>query len=304
MLGAGASYPYGLPLGADLIKNIIATNGSYSKYFPERRERDKQLIDIEGRKFVRALKGSRQPSIDEFLEVRPEFRDIGVIAIAAELLPKENRAIQHQSEDEASGPWYSWLFPKIMNPNSLVIDPNLTIVTFNYDRTFELSLAVALWQSSGSEPELAVEAVEKLPVIHVYGTLASVPTIDRDRLTIQTSPRQGEPPVFTASRGIRVFTDERQDQTALSEARDAVLEADNLIFLGFAFECTNLQRLGISPDNSAWLKTRKKMMTGTGFGIRGAEQNRINKQFHHHIALGGRKEHCLEFLRESIECFG
>src|SRR5262245_18271949 len=88
VLGAGASRPYGFPLGQELKEGICGMIGNWlegTRQSPDLAE----LISKHGftrdiqETFFRALSTSPRNSIDAFLEIRTEFRDLGKTWIAA-----------------------------------------------------------------------------------------------------------------------------------------------------------------------------------------------------------------------------
>src|SRR6185295_12564481 len=101
VLGAGASQPYGFPLGAGLVDQVcteildenqgrtLGTVGADGKqYFVTFSERLKRLghrPDLIER-FAVQMRQARPYSIDAFLETRTEFRTVGKAAIADVLL--------------------------------------------------------------------------------------------------------------------------------------------------------------------------------------------------------------------------
>ncbi len=88
VLGAGASKPYGYPVGEKLITYICKSlDDNNSKEFRELKKLgfEDKLIDS----FKSELKNSQRASIDAFLEYRPDFERIGKFIIALSLLPCE-----------------------------------------------------------------------------------------------------------------------------------------------------------------------------------------------------------------------
>src|SRR6059036_1119261 len=81
--------------------------------------------------FRDALEHSGRPSVDVFLEHRPEFVPLGKTAIAALLTPLEVEANLYAPS------WYSYLFAYLGPSLEDVRQSKLSIVTFNYDRSFE-----------------------------------------------------------------------------------------------------------------------------------------------------------------------
>src|SRR5712671_5186207 len=89
VLGAGASYPYGFPTGKQLkeqICNTFSPEGSLPDVFAS------EECTLEPEQFFafrEAFLRSGQPSIDAFLERRPNFLDVGKLVIAFSLMPYE-----------------------------------------------------------------------------------------------------------------------------------------------------------------------------------------------------------------------
>ncbi len=129
--------------------------------------------------FRDALQRSGRPSVDVFLEHRPEFLPLGKTAIAALLTPFESEASLFAPS------WYSYLFAHLGPSLDDVKQSKLAVVTFNYDRSFEHYLFIAL-QNAFNLPTAEVlkhidhgtgEVMHQnaIPVVHVYGTLGGVP---------------------------------------------------------------------------------------------------------------------------------
>jgi hypothetical protein len=96
ILGAGASIPYGFPSGADLVIRICARGaGAYRAFGIEEQQ---------AAEFIQALRASEQPSVDAFLEHRPNFMHVGMVAIAATLVECEQEANLRKP-----GEWYGYL---------------------------------------------------------------------------------------------------------------------------------------------------------------------------------------------------
>src|SRR5262249_53456327 len=88
VLGAGASKPYGLPLGDELFQLIVKDFGTASQILHEFLNAapfNQAHVD----KFIGALRYSGFTSVDEFLEKREEFVDVGKAIMTIELLARE-----------------------------------------------------------------------------------------------------------------------------------------------------------------------------------------------------------------------
>ena len=99
VLGAGASAPYGFPLGRNLLLEIGRElySGSVNPYQNTLIECGFAINDL--RKFAVELLNSMQPSVDAFLENRPEYMQIGKHAIAAKLIQLEERLARREKKD-------------------------------------------------------------------------------------------------------------------------------------------------------------------------------------------------------------
>lgn len=90
ILGAGASKPYGFPLGVELTASILEGLGSDERNGLSRMLRacgfDSEEID----RFRNRLSALGTKTVDRFLEHQPEFLKIGRTAIAATLVPCED----------------------------------------------------------------------------------------------------------------------------------------------------------------------------------------------------------------------
>jgi len=109
ILGAGASSPYGFPTAKELKRLIRETFdhptsrpcqvlGSSASHSPE------EIFE-----FREAFLRSGQPSVDAFLERRPNFLAVGKLAIAYCLIPFENEAKLYGPVPDRGGDWYEYL---------------------------------------------------------------------------------------------------------------------------------------------------------------------------------------------------
>ncbi len=89
VIGAGASNPYGFPLGFGLKKLVMERykegTGDAALHLYSNTDFDKDAAT----EFISALRYSGLSSVDAFLERRPQFLDIGKATMGIELLMKE-----------------------------------------------------------------------------------------------------------------------------------------------------------------------------------------------------------------------
>jgi hypothetical protein len=171
VLGAGASCPYGFPTGKELKVEIC---NAFSK--PE--AEGCQFLSAntnhsadEFLQFGNAFLKSGQSSVDAFLEHRPEFLEVGKLAIAYCLIPREDEERLYQADEKRGGDWYGYLSEKLNATFEEFGNNELSIITFNYDRSLEHFLLNSLHYSHGKKFEECAETLAKIPIIHVYGQL-------------------------------------------------------------------------------------------------------------------------------------
>jgi hypothetical protein len=89
VLGAGASKPYGFPLGRKLLFEacdcLAKPTGNARNFIMKHCAKTDMDINV----FVNELRRSHISSVDAFLENRPEYLEIGKPAIAVALIPHE-----------------------------------------------------------------------------------------------------------------------------------------------------------------------------------------------------------------------
>ena len=138
VLGAGASYPYGFPTAKEL--RILICEAFTNPNTPASR----LLGEASGHspdgffRFREAFLKSGQPSVDAFLEWRPDFLAIGKLAIAYCLLPFEDESKLFTPPGNRGGDWYQYLSVKLNASFEDFGSNKLSIITFNYDRSLEL----------------------------------------------------------------------------------------------------------------------------------------------------------------------
>jgi hypothetical protein len=262
VLGAGASSHVGFPLGPELlstiIKNTLDPDGNsvqelLAMAFPQ------ETI----RSFHEQLEKSFPQSIDEFLEDRAEFIDVGRASIAQVLIRHENEGLLRNRDDN----WYRLLRDRIKE-NIGRYRPGPLIVTFNYD----LSLDKFLYDFiSSTFPRYAtINAFEGVVhILHVHGRLGYL-DYEAPRTRSRSyggTVRPGE--ILAASQDIRVPSQLTNDHGGdMAYAKEAIKQAKRVIFLGFGYDDTNLHRLGV--DN--WEPGK---YFGTAYGLGEARIQRL-----------------------------
>jgi hypothetical protein len=269
ILGAGASPPYGYPLGSQLVSRIANLNGSgggLNLLLPLSPEREA---------FHQRLIASDTNSIDDFLESNSAFAELGKLGIAAALTvygPLSTHKV------DSSKDWYRYFWARLREgaATSKVFRSNqLRIITYNYECSLERYLARVLRASypdlASRRPEdIRLFVQETVPVVHLHGTLGRY----EDQIA-ESDDRQtfNDLRLFKdVARGIKIVHDGEQS-AEYATGHGWLREAKYVYFLGFGYHPTNVRRLDLvsqatSPGTS-WLQT-----CGTAYGLEEAERNR------------------------------
>ena len=269
ILGAGASWDYGFPTGQLLKAKIweILSDGEFGNMCSSLSPLDH---------FKRSLELTPDLSIDAFLEHNfDDFGEIGKKAIARVLLPFENNkslfkgwmqrelvldAGSSRCVDEMSSQipkmgqhWYTHLF-NLMSNGVKFDDFNnnkLTVVTFNYDRSFEWFMLQALSAKYQKTLEESAEVLRVIPIIHIYGKLGKLRHLDTSLnddyvgydswSNVDSIERRLM--INHAAESIKIIHEPDYDLMNLKKSQEAFIEAQRIYFLGFGFHKMNMERL-------------------------------------------------------------
>ncbi len=291
VVGAGASFEFGLPLGSTLLDDIWKqlqsvrdpiTSPSNDKY-------DLGRIIAHSSGITEAHKNTAERlqtaltfalSIDRLLDQRaeePDLVEMGKRAIAVAIATAERRSslgklgMQKTGQDHLRHPLFedrtattlrglspTWLF-RVMQMLGERLGPKtigsafdeLTFVTFNYDRCIEQYLYFTLVNAWHVPPADAAEIVRNN--VRVLHVYG-----DLGRLTFHGVQPTGygvvDPVLLGAASRLRTFT-EQIDTAWLDQIRATLADAQHVVFLGFSFEERNCKLLfadGPPPGASLW----------------------------------------------------
>jgi hypothetical protein len=276
VVGAGASFEVGLPLGTDLRKAIkktlhFADNQGFRDQ--EVREAVRELSSTAARASDFAHAAHRLidgidhvSSIDTFLDIHQENEAIvllGKLAIAIVILREESKsalATRFQIFPLRSGlsanPSHSydssWYVPlgELLTQGVALQDVdeifrNISFITFNYDRCIETYAEHLLRQAYGLG-DRAREIASRLDVLHTYGRVGS--PWPAPNLPYVPFGNTNGINFVDVSKNIKTFT-EAVDSQVGETIRDRIQNADTLVFLGFGWLPQNLELLG-SPSGA------------------------------------------------------
>ena len=274
VLGAGASAPYGYPTGRDLkdrVMDDLSDPGSpkVKELFGNSRDLAKAVSD-----FAKALEVSDADSVDAFLEDNKEDDEIGKRAIAQALGNCEKAK-------PLAGDWYAWLFNRMKDDCRFEQfgDNRLTVITFNYDRSWEqyLYTKFTAWHYQ-ERHDATVDQLNLLPVIHVHGCLGRLRWQEGNDEPIDygayksSGGRARRFVISKMARGIEIIHGAGETSDKLKLARQALREAKRVYFIGFGYGRNNVERLKLD-DVTAPHQT----ISGSRFLIRDADLRRVKQ---------------------------
>jgi hypothetical protein len=249
ILGAGASAPYGYPVGAAL-KNDICLNFGRDM---ETLHKKSNSISNEALDFVEtipefttAFRNSRIKSIDRWLSLNPRYREIGKLAITNAIIKHENKTqLYFEGTQDKSDDWFSLLFNQMIRGTSCPDDflkNQATFVTFNYDRLLEQLFFESLENTfSEFRPDEVGQMLSHFDksIFHVYGTIGESPLATRDR---RYSKDWNLTHINKARAGIHIIN----ERTSTANIMSIIGQAKSIYFLGFGYDDENLQVIGFS----------------------------------------------------------
>jgi hypothetical protein len=293
VLGAGASCPFGFPTGQGL-RSIICgqlARGHLKSEMERLGYNDKELGQ-----FRLEFERSAVTSIDAFLAMGPEFKEIGRRMIVAALLPFQLEARLYRADDDHPGTsdWYQYLYQLMRDdartPDDVVANP-VTFLTFNYDKSLERFFLNAIRYGFGLAQAQAQQFVRRIKIHHVYGSL-DASNIDTFRYEPFRSPTEMQ----QMAERLMVMPSERPEVDTV--CREALEAAQSVFFLGFGYDEMNCLRLG-TGQVSGRVMLNQQFRVGTGLGLTSSETN-VAKQRVGWSDLSILPSTCLDLLRDHV----
>jgi len=288
ILGAGASCPYGFPSGRKLIFKIV--EGVRHRLVGQRTRGETMWMgfDIDDvSRCAEELLASAMPSVDLFLENRPEFEAIGKALIAAELIPCENPSRLRRNWERTE--WLEYLYGKMVSTATAFPQNQITFISFNYDRLIEHFFFTSLKSSFCLSDEDTHSLLGHIPIVHVHGQLGVLGS-GADSRPFDTQVTEAT--LKTAAAGIKVIHEVGDTPTAeYTRAHQLLGQAEIVCFLGFGYQEDNVRRLRAGTIRSY------QVFAGTGFGLEAAERTQSAQLVGGNIAIDDPSRDCVLFLR-------
>jgi hypothetical protein len=243
ILGAGASGPRGFPTGWELLAQ------ARSQELSGLAEMIKPMPPMAAPALLQAIASTGERSLDVMLEHRQDLVEAGKTLMARALLYCEERALS--SRHDGPGEWYRELWAALRTNSLEEFRRNqLTIVTYNYDRSLEYFLISALCARFQKSPFECAAALDCIGPIHLHGQLGPLPELLPNAPGHVPYGCAGEgvtnANVQIAAQAIKIISEARPNDDGFLRARDALASAKKAIFLGFGYSQTNVDRLSLS----------------------------------------------------------
>ena len=274
VIGAGASFELGLPVGSDLKKSIAALlditfpdgynqkSGDFQiKELVKARSLDRNETDwnpvLHKCWLLRdALPGSL--SIDNLMDAHRADEDItfiGKLAIAKAILAAERKSKLFREIGDREFTFAdvadTWLVPffqiaseGVARENAASIFDNVTFIVFNYDRCVERFLPVALKLYYHLNDAEAAEIAEKVRILHPYGQVGS---ISHDSGLDYVPFGSDRYDLSKVAESIKTFCEGLHNPEQRATITESIQRAAQVVFLGFAFHPLNMGLMASEP---------------------------------------------------------
>jgi hypothetical protein len=271
VIGAGASFEVGLPLGTDLLGEIVKLTDIKFDYHrqisgdPAVLNALKEVLN-EGADVTKlnehikagwqlAASARQAKSIDAVIDALecPKVELVGKIGIARAILAAEESSKFFATERDYpdridikkfAKTWYaqisSILFDGLRKSEVNHVFENIEIINFNYDRCLETYLGHSIADYYGLQLPEAQGIVQTLVMHRPYGSIGKLPWLGRERPHVQFG-RAGPKDIASAAGQVRTFTEQIEEGEALNAMRKAISSADRIVFLGFGFHRQNIE---------------------------------------------------------------
>jgi len=174
----------------------------------------------------------------------------------------------------------------------------VSFLTFNYDRSVEHFLFSALSNGFSLGEQACIKALQKIPIIHLHGSLGPLPWQAQSCDDQRHRPYEPVPTtdkLEIASAGIKIVHEDISDgrDQDFQSAKELLTTAEQVYFLGFGYDKTNMQRLNVrylKPD----------VCHGTGFGLTTREIGDVESAIHRRIRIM-QDYGCLKLLRSEVD---
>lgn len=292
ILGAGSSVHAGYPLGLELLSELAGLRGTPATDDIPGWPKEK----ADG--FLARLSRSGLYSIDAFLERSGEEGPLGKFLIARAL--KKREQVDALFPPKSRNSWYQYLLNRLMKGSGRneEFDPrNLSVITFNYDRSLEAYLHHALETRFAVSSADAAAMLAAIPIVHVHGILGRYPEIP---YVSEATPEEHA----QISTQIHIIHELQSAPDGFCNAEfekshELLTAAERIFFLGFGFHPENIERFRFFSSEN--LEGRQLKATAAGLGA--IEVEELNTRMRDKYGFTGRwwdGYQCSDFFQNSV----
>jgi hypothetical protein len=279
VLGAGASQEAGLPTGKELKSEIaklldidVSDFGAPVRGDPQiweaiklhATQQNERSLDAYCNACLRiALAMPQATSIDNFIDAHPDNKAIalcGKLAIVRSILARELRSPMHYTVRQGpkrfefgalADTWFNrfWqiLSHRCTKATLAARFSTVSVISFNYDRTLEHYMIHALQNYWDCDQAEAVELLSHLKIFHPYGVVGHLPWSHKQPAAEFGVEKYGPLRLLNYAAGIKTFTEKIDESSGeIASMRKRVLDAERIVFLGFAFHDDNMELIAAS----------------------------------------------------------
>jgi len=272
ILGAGASAPYGFPTSDGLRKKFITEAGQRLGGLKNRDLNREGYVNV-GKKLALKFKNSNVNSIDRFLNDQDEDEIIfGKILIMAFIRDCEKHSKFAEDIENPAFDWYKQFYNHLIRGIKSFDElsfKNFTIITFNYDRSFEYFLYLSIrntYHIKKVSDEKIMNLMRALDIQHVYGKVnkmiwesEGIYDEDNTRRVYCEMPFDYHD-LYTRLDNIKIISEVKHESF---NYKKIIENAEEVYFLGFGFLEENMEILGAPFEKKSSMKTR---YISTAFG--------------------------------------
>lgn len=228
-------------------------------------------------KFREEFEQSGISSIDAFIARRPAYQQIGELAIAAALVPIEEKArLSRVGNRHGDGDWYQMVWNEMLidvtQPDQL-LQNRVRFITFNYDRSLEQYLLGAIQSTFGLQGNAAFAYLAKLSIKHVYGSLGEYDPQDGYGYGGHQSEEALVNAIRRAQTSIKTVPAVRPERD--HEAASWLAAAQRIFIMGFGFDPMNCARIGLPGVCSADAqKATSRLIFASAYELTEGQKNR------------------------------
>lgn len=290
VVGAGASFDFGFPLGSELValirEELSGRSDASSPYLgsPEVKnaieliayETTQNFDDVywAGQKLASIL-ANYPVSIDNVIATHskdPNLVAVAKLVIAKVLLQREKQSklttlagngLRNSQFDKNN--WLNFclqrMFTQSPGGDTLDVFSKAHFISFNYDRCIRQIARRALASYFYLDDFDAISACDRLEITHPYGSLGELPNTAHGGETGFGQNVNAET-IVKMSRNIKTFTEGIAETDIKKEIDEATKWAESIVFVGFGYIDENLKLL-----QSSSLKSNQRCVFGSACGM-------------------------------------